>query len=100
MVGLLSAGNFSIADDIDGGDAVPERRNGDDWIAGLTCHVDGGGGVSESEVPDAERRREPIGGVPMANCTDGGDMELIEELLLRCSERFMLMGCERGMAFD
>lgn len=68
---------------VDGGDAVPERRSGDDCVAGLTCHVHGGGGVSDSEVPDAERRRTPAGGVPMANCTEGGDIELIDELLLR-----------------
>lgn len=56
-----------MADDSAGGDAVPDRRSGDECVAGLTCQVEGGGGVSESEVPDAERRREPIGGVPIAN---------------------------------
>lgn len=75
------------------GELVPDRRNGDECVAGLTCHVDGGGGVSDNELPDAERCRPPIGGVPMANCTAGGDIELRSELLLlRCSDRFMLIG--------
>lgn len=99
-VGLPSAGNFIIADD-NVGELVPDRRNGDVWVAGLTCHVDGGGGVSDNELPDAERCRPPIGGVPIANCTAGGDIELRSELLLfRCSERFMLIGWDRGMTFD
>lgn len=66
-MGLLSAGILSIADDRLGGDTVPERRSGDEWVAGLTCHILGGGGVSDKEVPDAERRRTPTGGVPIAN---------------------------------
>lgn len=51
----------------------------------------------------------------MANCTAGGEIELIlmadgavaavlftlvVSLLFRWSDRFMLIGCERGMAFD
>lgn len=68
---------------VGGGDTVDERRNGDGCVAGLTCQLHGGGGVSDSEVPEADRRRAPAGGVPMANCTDGGDIELIDVQLLR-----------------
>lgn len=96
---------------------MPERRNGDDCVAGLTCQVLGGGGVSESDVPDVERRREPTGGVPMTNCIDGGDIELMDVLLCRCALSavveplpvaaeplpmdcfFMVIGCERGIMY-
>lgn len=100
----LAAIDDMAADAIVGGDAVLERRNGDGCVAGLICQVLGGGGVSDSDVPDVERRRTPAGGVPMANCTDGGDIELIDVLLLRLSDScdgcfFMLMGCERGITY-
>lgn len=99
-VGLLSAGSFKTDDDSVDGETVSDRRTGDVCVAGLTCQVLGGGGVSDSEVPEADRRLAPIGGVPIANCTDGGEIELIDELLFLCSDRFMLMGCERGMELD
>ena len=73
---------------------------------GLICQLHGGGlgGVSESDDPEADRIRpmpakETDGGVPIANCTAGGEIELMSQalLLLRRSERFMFIGCERGM---
>lgn len=62
----------------------------------------GTGGVSPPAHPDVERRRladEADGGVPMANCTLGGEIELISQLqlLLRRFDCFILIGCERGM---
>lgn len=54
----------------------------------------GGGGVSDP--PDVLRRR--LFGVPIANCTDGGEIEFISQLLLRRSDRFILIGCDRGIA--
>lgn len=70
---------------------------------GEICHVEGGiGGVSPPPPPDVERLRLPDeldGGVPIANCTCGGEMELISqfELLLRRFDGFMLIGCDRGI---
>lgn len=78
-VGLPSAGNLAKALIGRLGELVPERRKEFGDVAdGDTCHVQGGigGGVSE---PDVERRRFPndAGGVPIANCTCGGDIELM-----------------------
>lgn len=62
---------------------------------GLICQVLGGtGGVSG---PNPEVRRLPAeleGGVPIANCTLGGDIELISQLqlLFRRFDCFMAMG--------
>jgi hypothetical protein len=72
---------------------------------GLICHVLGGTGGVSGPHPDVERRRLPDefdGGVPMANCTLGGDIELMSQLqlLLRRFDCFMLMGCERGIPLD
>lgn len=64
---------------------------------GEICQVEGGtGGVS---LPDVERRRLAEGGVPIANCTLGGEIELMSrlQLLLRRFDCFMLIGCERGI---
>lgn len=99
IVGLPRAGNIVNAVGRLG-ELVPERLNGEWCVAGLTCHVQGGGGVSDNEPPDVERRLVP-GGVPIANCTAGGDIDdIISQLLLQCSDLFILMGCERGMTFD
>lgn len=61
----------------------------------------GTGGVSGPH-PDVDRRRSPDGGVPIANCTLGGDIELMSQLqlLLRRLDCFMLMGCDRGIPLD
>lgn len=72
---------------------------------GLICQVHGGTGGVSGPQPDVERRRFPDefeGGVPMANCTLGGDIELMSQLqlLLRRFDCFMLMGCERGIPLD
>lgn len=110
-VGLDRAGNFARALDGRDGDppTVPDRLSaeGDGWklvvAEGLICHVLGGtGGVSG---PDVERRRLPEeldGGVPIANCTLGGDIELMSQLqlLLRRFDCLMLMGCDRGIPLD
>lgn len=80
---------------------------GGDCCVGLICHKYGAtGGDSDNEPPDAERRL-PKGGDPIANCTAGGDIELMlmadgavaaalftlfGSLLLRWSDRFMLIG--------
>jgi hypothetical protein len=68
---------------------------------GEICHVDGGiGGVSP---PDVDRRRfadEDDGGVPIANCTLGGDIEFISRLQLllrRLFDCFIFIGAERGI---
>lgn len=90
-VGLPRAGSFERALD-NTGELVPERRSGEWCDAGLTVQQEGGGGVSDSEPPDVERRRLPVGGVPIANWTAGGDIELISQLLFRCSDRFILIG--------
>lgn len=56
--------------------------------------------------PEVDRRRFPAelnGGVPIANCTLGGDIELMSQLqllLLRRFDCFMLMGCDRGIPLD
>lgn len=102
-VGLPNVGSLVRADGSTG-ELCPERLRGDCvWPPGLTCQVQGaeGGGVSDSEPPEVERCR-PCGGVPMANCTAGGEMELISllTLLLRWSGLcFTLMGWERGMGW-
>lgn len=50
---------------------------GDCCVVGLICHRYGAtGGDSDNDPPDAERRL-PSGGEPMANCTAGGDIELM-----------------------
>lgn len=90
-VGLPRAGSFDRACD-NTGELVSDRRSGEWCDAGLTVQQDGGGGVSESEPPDVDRRRLPVGGVPIANCTAGGEIELISQLLFRCSDRFMVIG--------
>lgn len=90
-VGLPSAGNLDRAFD-NTGELVPERRSGDWCEAGDTVQHVGGGGVSDSDPPEVDLRRPPDGGVPMANCTAGGEIELISQLLFRCSDRFMLIG--------
>jgi hypothetical protein len=62
---------------------------------GDICHVDGGtGGVSP---PDVDLRRladDADGGVPIANCTLGGEIELISklQLLLLRFDCFILIG--------
>lgn len=61
----------------------------------------GTGGVSGPQ-PDVDRRRLPVeldGGVPIANCTLGGEIELMSQLqlLLRRLDCFMLMGADRGI---
>jgi hypothetical protein len=110
-VGLDRAGNFARALDGNDGDppTVPDRLKADgDWwkfvvAEGLICQVLGGtGGVSG---PNADVRRLPVefvGGVPIANCTLGGDIELMSQLqlLLRRFDCFMLMGWERGIPLD
>lgn len=54
------------------------RIGGDCCVVGLICHRYGAtGGDSDSDPPDIERRRAPNGDEPIANCTAGGDMELI-----------------------
>ena len=76
-MGLPSVGSLVSAEGKTG-ELCPERRKGDAVCApGLTCQVQGAlkGGVSDSELPEAERKRP--GGVPMANCTAGGEMELM-----------------------
>lgn len=106
-VGLDNVGSFARA--LDGNPPiVPDRLNalGDWWklvvAEGEICHVDGGtGGVSPH--PEVDRRRFPEefdGGVPIANCTLGGEMELISQLLqllLRRLDCFILIGCDRGI---
>lgn len=116
-LGLSRVGILVRAPDTICGGIVAECRiGGDCCVVGLICHKYGAsGGDSDSEPPDVERRRLPGGGEPMANCTAGGEMELMSTadgtvagavfaifvvLLFRWSERFMLMGCERGIAFD
>jgi hypothetical protein len=113
-VGLERAGNFARALEGNDGDPpiVPDRLRADgDWwklvvADGLICHVHGGTGGVSGPHPDVERRRLPDefdGGVPMANCTLGGDIELMSQLqllLLRRFDCFMLMGCERGIPLD
>lgn len=81
-VGLPKAGSFESALH-NTGELVSERRSGDCCDAGLTVQQLGGGGVSESDPPEVDRRRLPEGDVPIANCTVGGDMELISQLLVR-----------------
>lgn len=89
------------------------RIGGECCVVGLICHKYGAtGGDSDSDPPDVERRRVPNGDEPIANCTAGGDIELISmadgavvaillTLLLLCrSVRLMLIGCERGIVFD
>lgn len=51
---------------------------------GLICQVHGGGfgGVSDNDPPDVDLLRltdDRDGGVPMANCTDGGEIEFISQ---------------------
>lgn len=108
-VGLDSAGNFARALEGNDGDpvAVPERLSADgDWwklvvAEGLICHVLGGTGGVSACPPDVDRRRLPEvleGGVPIANCTLGGDIELMSlQLLLFRLDCFMLMGADRGI---
>lgn len=72
---------------------------------GDICHVEGGIGGVSPPPPEVERLRFPEldGGVPIANCTVGGEIELISqfELLLRRFDGFMLIGCDRGIpVFD
>lgn len=83
---------------------MPERRNGeliDKFFVpdtGETVHKLGGGGVSH-KLLDVDLRRPP-GGVPITNCTDGGDNELISmSFCIGFSDRFILIGCERGIFF-
>lgn len=87
---------------------------GDCCVVGLICHRYGAiGGDSDNEPPETDRRL-PTGGEPIANWTAGGDIELIlmadgavaaalftlfGSLLLRWSDRFILIGWERGIAF-
>uniref|UniRef100_A0A8W7PVT0 Uncharacterized protein n=1 Tax=Anopheles coluzzii TaxID=1518534 RepID=A0A8W7PVT0_ANOCL len=78
------------------GELVPDRRNGDWWEPGLTVQQLGGGGVSDSEPPDVDLRRPQDGGVPMANCTAGGEIDRISQLLPRFSDRFILIGSDRA----
>lgn len=50
---------------------------GDGWAVGLICHKYGAtGGDSDKDPPEVDRRL-PSGGEPMANCTAGGDIELM-----------------------
>ena len=87
------------------GDVADCRIGGDCCAVGLICHKYGAnGGDSDSEPPDVDRRRLPNGGEPRANCTAGGDIELISigavifvalfarVLLFRWSERFIVIG--------
>lgn len=51
---------------------------------GLICQVHGGGfgGVSDNDPPDVDLLRltdDRDGGVPIANCTDGGEIEFISQ---------------------
>jgi hypothetical protein len=104
-VGLDNVGSFARA--LDGNPPiVPERLKADgDWwmlVEGEICHVDGGtGGVSPQ--PEVDLRRLPDefdGGVPIANCTLGGEIELISQLLqllLRRLDCFIFIGCDRGI---
>jgi hypothetical protein len=102
-VGLDRVGNFARALPDGIPPVVPDRLSckGDCWkfvvAEGEICHVEGGtGGVS---LPDVERLRLAEGGVPIANCTLGGEIELMStlQLLLRRFDCFMLIGCERGI---
>lgn len=64
-MGLPRAGNLlSALGSI--GELVSDLRNGELCDAGLICHTQGGGGVSERDPPDVDRRL-PLGGVPIAN---------------------------------
>lgn len=89
------------------GGEVPDRLNGELLgyclcaATGETDHTFGGGGVSH-RLLDVERLLPPPGGVPITNCTDGGDRELISmSFVCLFSERFILIGWERGTAlFD
>lgn len=61
----------------------------------------GTGGVSGPQ-PEVERWRLPDeldGGVPIANCTLGGEIEFMSQLqlLLRRLDCFMLMGADLGI---
>lgn len=103
MVGLDRVGNFARALPVGIPPVVPDLLNCDgDWwkfvvADGEICHVDGGtGGVS---LPDVDLLRLAEGGVPIANCTLGGEIELISrlQLLLRRFDCFMLIGWERGI---
>lgn len=69
---------MSAPDTICGDILVECRIGGDCCVVGLICQRYGAsGGDSDSEPPDVERRRLPSGGEPMANCTAGGEMELM-----------------------
>lgn len=53
------------------------HRIGGDCCVGLICHKYGAtGGDSDNDPPEADRRL-PNGGEPIANCTAGGEIELI-----------------------
>jgi len=82
IVGLPNVGSLVSAADGRTGELLPLRRKGDCECPGDTCQVLGacGGGVSDSDPPEAERIR--VGGVPMANCTAGGEIELMSLLTL------------------
>lgn len=108
-VGLDSAGSLARALEGNDGDppTVPERLSADgDWwkfvvADGLICQVLGGTGGVSGWPPDVDRRRLPEvleGGVPIANWTLGGDIELMSlQLLLYRLDCFMLMGADRGI---
>lgn len=99
----------SFARALDGSGAVPDRlkADGDVWklvvAEGEICHVLGGTGGVSGPHPDVDLRRLPDeldGGVPIANCTLGGEIELMSQLLqllLRRFDRFMLIGADRGI---
>lgn len=111
-VGLDRAGSFARALDGNDGDppTVPDRLKADgDWwkfvvADGLICHVLGGTGGVSGPKPDVRRLPDKfVGGVPIANCTLGGDIELMSQLqllLLRRFDCFMLIGWDRGIPLD
>lgn len=90
----LAKGPLNIGDD------VPDRRNGELFgtilvDTGDTCQMLGGGGVSQ-RLLDEVLRLPPPGGVPITNCTEGGDIELMSISLLA----FLLLipiGADLGM---
>lgn len=83
------------------GGEVPDLRNGEllgYCLCAATGETDqqlGGGGVSQ-KLADVERRLPPPGGVPITNCTEGGERELIS-MSFCTGLLFTLMGCERGI---
>lgn len=99
-LGLLKMGTRASGPLSSGGE-VPDLLSGElegMFLApetGDTVQTLGGGEVSQ-RLPEVDLRRPP-GGVPMTNCTEGGDMELMSMSVFCLSGLFfMLMGADRG----